>query len=115
MAENIRLSKTELAALDLLIAQMEEAQAAGGGGQLATQYTPVLARVAWAYTATRYWVTPRITVTRWIAIDYPPIEQLGPDAARMAALGPALGAGLSLNELLEIRRQASGEDGGSAG
>jgi hypothetical protein len=108
MAE-IRLTRTELAALDLLIAQMEEGQAGATAGSAAVQYTPVLARVAYAYTATA-WLN-RIVFARYtpVILDYPPLPTLQGDISRMAGAAGALTPGLSLSELLELRKQVTAE------
>ena len=110
---DIRLTKTELAALDLLIAQMEEEQSLASGS-ISGQFTYVLTRV------TRVLAVTRLTaLTRNIGgiADYPPISRMLGEEAQLGGAAQGVGAGMSLQQLMELRKQVVVEGGeqGSGG
>ena len=114
---DIRLTKTELAALDLLIAQMEEERALTTG-PTGSQLTPVLARVTRILTVIQQQNLTRILATRYTPAiaDYPPFSRSATESSLESAAG-SLSQGMSLEQLMELRRSVvvEGEPGQAAG
>ena len=98
---DIKLTKAELAALDMLIEDMQGERV--GAGVSEARFTPALLRVTRVVVkATRY--TP--VITEAIGVTSKP-EASG---ARLKESAEDITDGISLDTLLELRRKATGQD-----
>lgn len=114
---DVRLSKSEMAALDLLIAQMEEEQAVTSGAELF--YTAITARIARVlvtnYTWNRALILTALTRQTPMIADIPVASRAQAEATQLAGAAGGVTAGLSLNDLVELRKQAVLEEAPKTG